>query len=250
EEYLDKELKIRLLPNGVNIGTDKFFAVKDNLADVMVELIPAPTPGSLKIVTLPPDAIVYLDGVEIGKSPLTMPKVTPGNREIKVSIPNFDNLTKKVSVVSNKETVVELLLGGIMNFSSVPSDAQIYLDGKYLGQTPFKSDRLPIGSHQIRFAKDRYKDKNITAILERGQEMNINVRLLPQKGSLAISSDPTEAEVYLDGKLKGKTPLTIYGILIGKYSLKIIKSGYEEYNTTVDIDENNILWHFARLVKR
>lgn len=249
EEYLDKELKIRLLPNGVNIGTDKFFAVEDNIADVTVELTPAPAPGSLKIITLPPDAIAYLDGIEIGKTPLTIPKVTPGNREIRVSIPNFDNLTKKVSVVSNKETVVEILLGGIINFSSVPSDAQIYLDGKYLGQTPFKSDRLPIGSHQVRFTKEKYKDKNITAILERGQEMEVNVRLIPQKGSLAISSDPTEAEVYLDGKLKGKTPLTIYGLLIGKYSLKIIKPGYEDYSDTVDIGENDLSWHFAKLVK-
>ena len=250
EEYLDKELKIRLLPNGVNIGTDKFFAVKDNVAEVIAELSPAPAPGSLRVITSPSDAIVYLDGVEVGKTPLTMPKITPGSREIRVSIPNFDSLTKRISIISDKETVIEFLLGGIINFTSVPTNVQVYLDGKYIGLTPLKSDRLPVGSHQIRFAKDKYKDKNMTVILERGQEMDVSVRLIPQKGSLSVSSDPPDAEVYLDGKLIGKTPLVIYGVLIGKYSLKITKSGYEDYNTAIEIAENDLSWHFVRLIKR
>jgi hypothetical protein len=250
EEFLDKEINIKLLPNGINIGTDKFFPVKDNIGEVVVELSHAPVPGSLKITTIPADAVIYLDGVEIGKTPFVMSKVTPGSREIRVNIPNFDSMTKRISIVSNKETAVEFILGGVISFTSVPNNAQIYLDDKPLGRTTFKSDRLPVGSHQIRFTKDRYKDKSMTVILERGQEMGLGVRLNAQKGSLSVSSDPPDTEVYLDGELKGKTPLLLYSILVGKYSIKLVKSGYDDYNSAINVEENDLSWHFGRLVKK
>ena len=40
------------------------------------------------------------------------------------------------------------------------------------------------------------------------------------KGTVTIISVPMEAEVYFDGVLQGKTPLTIKDILIGEHKLE------------------------------
>jgi tetratricopeptide (TPR) repeat protein len=126
EEFLDRELKIKLSSGGITIyGTNDVFPIKDGIGEILVELSPAPIPGSLKITSIPSDAIIYLDGMEVGKTPLVIAKVTPGNREVRAIIQDFDNATQKVEIVSNKEMSVEFILGGLISLSSVPDGAQV-----------------------------------------------------------------------------------------------------------------------------
>jgi tetratricopeptide (TPR) repeat protein len=249
EEYLDKELKLKLTAEGISIqGTDKVFPVNNAIADIQVELSPAPIPGSLKILSEPMGAIVYLDGVEKGQTPLSLPKITPGNREIRVSIPEFDTLTQKAEVISNKETEIKFILGGVVTLSSVPSDAQVFIDGKQIGITPLKTDRLSVGSHQVRFTKEKFMDKTITVLVERGQEKDVSIRLSAQKGSLAISSDPFGVDVYLNGEFKGNTPLFVYGLPIGEYSIRLTKTAFDDWNGKVVVKENEVSWLFGKLI--
>jgi tetratricopeptide (TPR) repeat protein len=251
EEFLDRDLKIKLSSGGITLyGTNNVFPIKDGVGEVLVELSPAPIPGSLNVLSIPSDAIIYLDGIEVGKTPLDIAKVTPGNREVRVIIQDFDNATKKVEIASNKEALVEFILGGVISFSSVPDGAQVSIDGKYSGVTPFKTGRLPIGSHQVKFSKEKYKDKNLTVLLERGQEKELNIRLSAQKGSLSVSSDPSGAEVYLDGESKGNTPLFIYGLSIGEHSLKLTKTDCNDSEAKISIEENELSWYFGKLIKR
>ncbi|HGJ64386.1 TPA: PEGA domain-containing protein, partial [bacterium] len=106
EEYLDREINVKLSNEGIVIhGIDKVFSVKDNIADVQIDLVSAPAPGSLKITSEPQGALVYLDGIEKGQTPLILTKITPGNREVRVSIPEFDTISKRIDIISSKETL-------------------------------------------------------------------------------------------------------------------------------------------------
>ncbi len=44
---------------------------------------------------------------------------------------------------------------------------------------------------------------------------------------LKITSDPVGADVYLNGELKGTTPLNLAGLRGGTHRLKITKKGYQ-----------------------
>ncbi len=50
----------------------------------------------------------------------------------------------------------------------------------------------------------------------------------PSKSTLKIYSAPSRASVYIDGSYKGTTPLTLY-LSPGSYTVKLKKSGYEDY---------------------
>jgi len=246
EEYLDKSLKVKITPSGASISEPgKIFPIKDNSGDINVELLPSPAPGSLSVISEPSGAGVYLDGIAIGNTPLIVPKVTPGGRELRVSIPSFDSLIQKVEIIGDKETSVNAILGGEINISSFPQGAQVYIDGVYSGLTPIKTDSIPTGSHQIRLAKERYTDREVTVILERGQEKELNIRLIPMKGSIAISSDPPDMEVYLDDEFKGNTPIFIYGVIAGQHKLKYQKNGFYQ-EKIVTVREYEVLWQFFR----
>ncbi|MBT0733641.1 PEGA domain-containing protein [Methanoculleus bourgensis] len=57
----------------------------------------------------------------------------------------------------------------------------------------------------------------------------------PGYGSIAITSNPMGAEIYLDGELKGTAPLTLTNIPAGKHTLLVTKIGYVESNSTVTV---------------
>ena len=54
-------------------------------------------------------------------------------------------------------------------------------------------------------------------------------------GSLHVYSSPSNAEVYLFGRLRGRTPLKIDRIVSNIYDLKIVKEFYEVYEEDVYI---------------
>ena len=59
-----------MVADGVSIqGTDKVFPVKDNKSEILIELVSAPTSGSLMITSEPKGALVHLDGIEKGQTP-------------------------------------------------------------------------------------------------------------------------------------------------------------------------------------
>jgi len=49
-----------------------------------------------------------------------------------------------------------------------------------------------------------------------------------QTGSLSVQTNPTGANIFLDGVLKGQSPLTLENVAIGTHSVKAVKAGYQD----------------------
>ncbi|MGQ9608101.1 MAG: PEGA domain-containing protein [bacterium] len=251
EGFLDKELKLKIIPEGISISNAKeVIPIINESANVFVELPLAPAHGKVIVNSEPSGANVHIDGVFVGITPLSLDKVTPGNREIAVSIPNFDNVKKKIEVNSDQETSVSFSLGGIIKILTFPSDAKVFINGNYVGNSPLVTQRLSIGMQNIKITKENYEDNISSLFLESGQEREIKIRLIQSKGSLAISSDPTGAEAYLDGEFKGKTPLFIYGVITGFHNIMLFKEGYTNWEKSINIKENEISWCFGTLNRK
>ena len=57
----------------------------------------------------------------------------------------------------------------------------------------------------------------------------------PICGSLIVETIPDYAELYIDGKKVGETPMFVSELLIGKHEVKISKANYADYTETVTI---------------
>ncbi|MBB6098163.1 hypothetical protein HNR42_001588 [Deinobacterium chartae] len=64
-------------------------------------------------------------------------------------------------------------------------------------------------------------------------------RPVAQTGSIRVESSPAGADVYLDGRLIGRTPLNIENVAVGRHDLRVVMSGYSEYRTSVDVGRNS-----------
>jgi len=60
---------------------------------------------------------------------------------------------------------------------------------------------------------------------------------MAQKGTLAFSSTPTGAEIYLDNQYRGTTPSTLADIPAGNHSLEFRSPGYTSWNSAITVPQ-------------
>ena len=128
---------------------------------------------------------------------------------------------------------------GRVFISSVPSEADIYLDGQPLGQ---KSDALlkdiPVGKHTFRLIKGNLSQSK-TIEVSPNKLVSVELKLELGKGTLLVSSNPFKANVYLDGKQVGKTPVEIETKL-GKHQVEIKMKGYLSISKEVIVEPGKV----------
>jgi hypothetical protein len=54
-------------------------------------------------------------------------------------------------------------------------------------------------------------------------------------GSIAVTSSPTGAEIYIDNAYKGITPLTVDGVAAGTHAVRVALAGYSDWSTSVQV---------------
>ena len=80
---------------------------------------------------------------------------------------------------------------GEADINSTPAMADIYIDGKKIGQTPQMVSDLLIGQHQVRISKQGYSDYNSTLIVKEGETSLLTAKLeKPKAEQTATVSNP------------------------------------------------------------
>jgi|GEM_PF-528056 len=118
-----------------------------------------------------------------------------------------------------------------LSVSTSPTGVRVFVDETELGSTPLLDARIPRRARLLRLEKPGYLS------LEHGlrrEDRVLELNLVPEPMSLAITSDPIGAEVFLNGALKGLTPLGELQVPgEGAHKLLVRKNGYETWTTTV-----------------
>ncbi len=60
----------------------------------------------------------------------------------------------------------------------------------------------------------------------------------PIYGSVEVKVKPADAEIWLDGKLMGATPMLLTKVLAGEHKIEVRKSGYEELTESAVVKKN------------
>lgn len=62
----------------------------------------------------------------------------------------------------------------------------------------------------------------------------------PTFGDIIISSEPSEATVYVDNVIKGITPMTVSDISNGDHTVKVKLTGYDDYQTGIFVNSSDV----------
>lgn len=107
---------------------------------------------------------------------------------------------------------------------STPSGASVTLDGAEVGVTPLFLPEVRIGAHKAQLGMSGYEPKDYLFRIEDPRPRRASIDLDSLMANVEVSSTPPGAAIYLDGFLRGNTPLD------GKRGLKIsdVKEGDHE----------------------
>lgn len=186
------------------------------------------------------DADVYVDNKHIGKSPISRHKLASGDHNIMVVKELYQTLESTVTIEDGKVFIYEPTLAA--DFAMVTLDAgkgcDIYVNDERKGASPW-SGKLATGIYVIEARKEGHRATMITQNISANpatQSYKLDAPM-PIMGAVNVVSNPSLAEVFIDGRLVGKTPL-LYDVIIGQHDVEVKIAGYESSSHSVNIVEN------------
>lgn len=122
---------------------------------------------------------------------------------------------------------------GVINISSSPGGATIFLNGRNTGRlTPDSLTFLNPDTYEITLKLQYFKDTSLTVQLDEDvrSELNIDYFSNPSMyGNLILFSVPSGAGIFLnDSSLNKATPDTLYGLLPGLYKVKFKLNNFRD----------------------
>jgi len=110
---------------------------------------------------------------------------------------------------------------------SEPSASAVFLDENHVGETPLNIRMWVGGKHIIKVTQKGHNDFKQSIEMQFGKTEEIIAKFVPKLlGELMVKSDPEGADVYLDGQMKGVTPLRLDKVKKGTINLEIKKDHY------------------------
>jgi len=218
---------------------------------VTATLVPVNDHGTIAVTSNPSGASVYLDGSYQGLSPVTVSGVTKGAHIVELNKAGYYEWSGQVTVYAGQVTTVSRTLSqipspstGTIYVSSTPSGAYIYLDGSYMGVTPYSGNyvinNVASGTHTITLKLSGYNDKSVSTTVQGGGTATVSVPLDPinppvSSGTLDITSNPTGANVYINNEYKGIAPFQ-QSMAAGQYSVTFRLTGYLDSTVTATVN--------------
>ncbi len=122
---------------------------------------------------------------------------------------------------------------GTLSVNSTPSGAQVLVEGRVVGSTPINLVLRP-GRVDLELRLGGYQVFRTSAQIRPGETTVINADLTPvvQNGLLQINSNPQGAQVLVNGRVVGNTPLNLT-VQPGRYDLELRLGGYQGFRTSV-----------------
>ncbi|HSK01821.1 MAG TPA: PEGA domain-containing protein, partial [Kofleriaceae bacterium] len=131
-----------------------------------------------------------------------------------------------------RATREEAPVSGSVRIESVPDGGEVYFNGRSAGKTPFTLKDIPVGTrHDIRIELPRHQAYlESVHIPQTGGEVTVSAVMKPLTGKIIVNSQPGEAEIWINGQLRGRTPTTVHDVDMGTARrLELRLKGYQRF---------------------
>lgn len=205
--------------------------------------------GTLSVTTNVRDAMIEVDGLEAGKTPLAKPiRVVSGIHVIAVVATGYAPMRREVKVAGLTETPVafELVpLQGTFARLTMSTDlpgADVLVDGAAAGKTPMPGSlKLSPGAHRIELRRAGYVSVLRDVTLGDGDAQTIKEEpkedtdwIAANGGSLVLTLSETPAKVWVDGVSRGFYQGSLR-LAPGVHRIRAERAGFATVERDVDV---------------
>jgi len=209
--------------------------------------------GSLEFVSTPAGAIVFVDGVRMGATPLVVDKVKAGVRRIRLEADGYKSSESELAVDVGAEIPLSVGLApkpGSIMVTTNPPGALVWLDKwtEYAQNvpTPYVFENITPGEHSItidnQLIENKYYLDNdpIPVVVLPGKQASVEQLLVRGSGSLQLTGFPENCTVTLDGLAVDAASVfgSGYHTDAGRYQLKVSAPTGQKWTSTIVIKED------------
>jgi hypothetical protein len=183
----------------------------------------APSTGGLEVSSDPRGARVSIDGTPRGQTPLKIPEIAPGQHKVTISS-GRTSVERTVEVTAGATATVVVSVpaaaaAATNGFVAIdgPAELEVFEGGRHLGSGRAARISLPSGRHTLELLNRSIGFRTeATVNVVAGQSVTLNVPM--PSGSLSINALPW-AEVWIDGRAIGQTPIGNVSVSIGTHEV-------------------------------
>lgn len=198
-------------------------------------------PGQLTVTTDPPvDAVVTIDNSLVGQAPYGPVELQPGAHSVSVQASRYLPFADVVDIpgLGREETLQVQLVRRWANveLTSEPPGAAIFAGERQVAETPATIELLE-GTHQVSVVRDGFKAWDGTIEAEANTDRSLPlIRLEPANAKLLVNSIPRGANVTVDGRYRGQSPITLALSPGIDYNIGLSRAGYGSASRKVRLD--------------
>jgi hypothetical protein len=203
-----------------------------------------PVFGNVEITTSP-DADIYIDD-ELRATGSFADILQKGVHTIEVKKDRYYTQTRKIDMKAGETETWQVELEPIVGSLSImtsPPEASITIDGESYGITPKIIPEIQIGTYEITLKKENYAVVITTVEVMENERTKVEQDLSNFK-EITISSNPSNANLFLNGKNEGTTPKTLTANF-GMNTLRLTKQGYNDLEESFTVTEQKSSYFFT-----
>ena len=252
KEVVIGEHTLKLSYNGIS-AEQKIVVNGDNISFRISVNTAALKPQYVVFNVEPTNTVVTIDGqIYTAEDGVVVAYLEGGNHTFKAEARGYHPQSGNFTVAGAKIERTITLKGDYANVTiKADSGADIYVNDKKMGTTSW-SGRLNSGLYLFEARKSGYRTQSLSQQIssDNPQQSYTLPALTPIYGSADITSSPAMADITIDGKSVGRTPLQLDNLLVGTHTVKISKSGYTDNTQTITISEGKTATVTATLTKQ
>ena len=188
----------------------------------------------------PANATVYIDNqsqpLQNGTLTLLLPM---GDHSYRVEAPAYESKSGTFTIGNEKLSLPVTLQSNMatLSISAATQGTQIYVNDQLRGTSSWTGS-LPAGAYRIEGRLQGYRNhrQNVTLSQRGSQQVSIPA-LQAIVGNLNVNYQPTNAEVWIDGRKAGTSPDVFRNIIVGSHTVELRAVGYSSKQERVNIEE-------------
>lgn len=201
-------------------------------------------PGVLTVRSTPPRARILLDGQDTAKvtdANLTLP---PGRYVLRLTkelyLPGQERTVdvQAGDMVIHTETLTPNF--GTLRVSSTPPGAEVLLNGQSAGVTPLDRPQQEAGHLRVTLRYPQHVELIREVDLKQGGQVELSETLTPAYGRFEVTSTPPGAELLVDGRSRGVTPVTLDKLPQGRHRLLLRLDLHDPAEATLDVEPGEV----------
>lgn len=153
------------------------------------------------------NAMIYFDDVFIGQQEASKLYKVGEKHRWRIDCEYYHQEEGESEIILGNPIMIEKVLRpafGYINVTSEPeSGAMVFVDGKNVGTTPYKSGMIKSGQHTVKIVKEMYNEKEQTITVTDGNTTDVKLAMSAKFVNVTVQTD-SESNIYIDNKKVGK----------------------------------------------